>query len=62
VTYPKGKLGYALPAFFQIMVLHDSDKNWGTSIKIVLITIFLSNEDTLREISPILVAHKDFVW
>jgi len=40
VTYPKGKPDYALPPFFQIMILQESDKNWGKFIKIVLITVF----------------------
>jgi hypothetical protein len=40
VTYPEGKPGYALPPFFQIMILQDSDKNWVKSIKIALINIF----------------------
>jgi hypothetical protein len=40
VRYPEGKPGYALPEFFQIVILQDRDKNWGKSIRIVLIIIF----------------------
>jgi len=62
VTYPEGKPDYALPPFFQIMILRDSYKNWGKSIKIALINIFTFQSKFLLRILPILVERKDFVW